>query len=220
MRKGRPILSVVTISLVGGLVFGCQYIAGVAGLEANAGGGGGEGGAGGSGGSTIGAPCESSADCGANGLCIGPMGMSGKCAACGTAPTPQAPPPCSSAGCDVCEDETCVTHCQAPPDCVGDQKLDAFLRPARLVCIGQCNDITVTCSGANACEVYCDGGGCQNLVLQCSGLGACKLTCKAGACSGASIDCGENSCLASCAAATPVTQTCNGSCDCKKQTCL
>lgn len=217
MRIGRTFLLLVAISTAGVQAFGCQYIAGVAGLEANGGaageGGGGNGGSGSDGG--VGAPCNGSADC-PDGVCFGPKGMSGKCAACGSqAPQPQSPPPCASAGCDMCEGETCVTHCEAAGDCSGNQTLDAFLRPARLVCIGQCNDITVTCSGGNPCEVYCDGGGCQNLVMKCSDLGACKLTCTPGACVDASIQCGENACvLTRNMAASSITQTCNGSCDC------
>ena len=129
-----------------------------------------------------------------------------------------------SGSCETCSGDACVQTCDTPGECNGATKLlDAGMRPARLVCNGQCNNITVNCQGPFPCEVVCDSNGCNGLTMNCSNDGPCKITCTDTACtgSGVTMKCGENECGASCGGnpSAKVEQVCGGSCGCSKQAC-
>jgi hypothetical protein len=234
MRAGTT-AGFVALVLASGLVtFGCQFIAGIAGLEATEGNGGGAGGECDPSSCPAHYACNPQTDechdscslmeggCTDDGVCAAPMGMPGKCMACGWSP----PPPMSCSGCDSCAGNVCTTVCDAPDECTmavanGVIALNTMVNPKRLECKDQCNGVTVNCMGAALCEVVCEDGGCQSLVLNCSPDGACKLTCNGTSCIGARQECGENTCTAACELAVGIQQQgCDRSCDCTKNTCL
>ncbi len=165
--------------------------------------------------------CKAFSDCSSTGFCVTPVG---KCESCGI--YPPMPPPCmpGSGSCETCSGDVCVKTCDAVGECNGSNRtLDAGMRPARLVCNGQCNNITVICQGPHPCEVVCDSNGCNGLTMKCSSDGPCKLTCLDTACEGkgATMLCSENECSASCAGnpSAMIAQTCGGSCGCSKTGC-
>jgi len=247
----RTSSSIAVLVALGGIAAsGCQFIAGVAGLEASDEGSGGKQANGAdcvddgectSGHCTDGICCtvsecsphacrtdgvgcnttctEAAGGCAADGFCDQPPGTeSGRCEACGWAPTPGT---CPVDGCEACAGSVCTKTCDAPDECttnltlVGEKGVGSELH-----CKDQCNDITVTCTGPNPCEVVCDAGGCRNLQLKCDRIGQCKLTCKGPSCEGATMSCGKNACTATCQNPTVVSQSCGASCGCAKTGCL
>jgi hypothetical protein len=230
-----PLLTLLT----GGLAaVGCGNIIGVSGLDVTTGAGGGKGGHGGSGGAggtrcvatscaphydcdATGEACSTTCDalggCAADSVCfLGPK----VCRACGSAPPP-GPCPGVGMGCDACDasTSTCVLTCDTPGTCAASRSLPPMIVPVRLECGDACDDITVSCNGAAACEVVCDGG-CNGLHLDCSVDGACSLLCNGTGCVGAIVTCGGNSCDVACKGSpVAVQQACGNACSCTKSGC-
>jgi len=224
----------VALSFTAGLVvFGCQFVAGIAGLEGTE--------------ESPGATCDD-AECGPyscnaagtacnttcsrmgggckeDAVCAAPMGQPGICHGCGWSSMPGV---CPSDTCDSCAGNVCTRVCDEPDECAqGDVDagapalvLDTRAAPVRLECRDQCNDILVNCMGGSACEVVCEDGGCQGLTLKCGPDGECSLVCKGTSCAGAAMLCGDNRCKATCDTAVEIDQSCGGSCDCPSNGCL
>lgn len=159
--------------------------------------------------------CKTYSDCTSDAFCVT---ANGHCEACGISP----PLPME---CQMHPPEECVTvePCDTAACNGGTRTVTADMRPARLVCTDQCNDLTVNCLGPHPCEVECNGSGCKGLVMKCSNDGPCKITCNGGACTGPGVTmkCGENECRANCndASGAKVAQECGGSCGCSKPSC-
>jgi hypothetical protein len=161
-------------------------------------------------------PCQ-----GPNNLCLQPPSVAPMCAPCGTFPNMDTSV-CAAPDCASCDDggTTCVTSCDGPGSCPAGGSphiLDATKSKATFQCngMGVCDQLVVECQGPFPCELVCDGG-CLGTTLKCSGTGPCKLTCAAKSCMNAKVECGNNTCVASCAEAATITQECNGACSCTK----
>ncbi|HVK68616.1 MAG TPA: hypothetical protein VM694_29355 [Polyangium sp.] len=232
MQTGKAARIALLLTASGLVAFGCQFVAGIAGLEAA---------------DDTGETCDEAAcgpyACNAEGtacttscsrmmggckedaVCAAPMNQPGTCNECGWSAMGGV---CPSAECDSCAGNVCTRICDAPNECMQADMdagtftltLDTRAAPIRLECKDQCNDILVACMGGSRCEVVCEEGGCQNVTVKCGPDGECSLVCKGQSCAGATVVCGDNRCTATCDTAVEIEQTCGGSCDCTSNGCL
>jgi hypothetical protein len=223
MKMTRTFLVVSILLTSGPLAVGCQYVAGIAGLEAtlsetepemcspescapfacsDAG-------------NACTTSCTPTEGCANGTICITPPGTSGFCATCGWTP-----PPGMCMTCESCNADLCTTKCDQPGECTQNRTLEPMMGVRqRLECNDQCNDITITCMGPSPCEVVCSSGGCQNLQLKCDPVGLCNLVCNGSSCVGATMVCGLNACTATCDSGASVDQQCGSACECSKPGC-
>jgi len=240
MRISRKYFVASILLASGPIAFGCQYVAGIAGLEATLTDTSQESDAGpeDSGADADSGPEQCSPDtcapylcndagkgcttgcsppngCADNALCITPPGTAGECKACGWMP-----PAGLCMTCEFCADDLCTTTCDQVDECTTNRTLDAIMGiHQRLLCKDQCNDITIACSGPSPCEIVCENGGCQNLKVICGKVGLCNLVCNGASCAGATMMCGDNACTATCDSGATITQNCGGACSCTKAGC-
>lgn len=229
MQTGKAARLALVGLAVGLVAIGCQFVAGIAGLEGteqacN------EEDCGNYACNAEATACNTSCTrmtggCREGAVCAAPMGQPGFCHECGWSAMPGV---CPSGTCEACAGNVCTRVCDEPDECrsvAADAgpltiPLDTRAAPARLECKDQCHDVLVSCVGGAPCEVVCEEGGCQNMTLRCSPDGACILVCKGQSCAGVTMLCGDNRCTATCDAAVEIDQVCGGSCDCKAEGCL
>ncbi len=118
--------------------------------------------------------------------CIGPL--------CGSADAGVGPCP---AECSWCDDGFCVF------DCPGD-----------IVDGGPCNGLDLVCPAGWPCRLSCGEAGCNDTSFTCSD-GVCEVTCTGiNACIGTTVDCGIQSCAATCDIFSDPQLACNDACEC------
>src|SRR5690349_3378532 len=148
MRISRKDFAASILLASGSFAFGCQYVAGLVGLEAtltdtveepDAGADADSGSDADSGpegctadmcapylcndaGTGCTTSCMPNQGCAENAICITPPGTMGECKACGWAP-----PPGLCMTCEFCTDEICTTTCDQPDECTTNRTLDAIM---------------------------------------------------------------------------------------------
>lgn len=160
------------------------------------------------------------ATCTGNNVCNG----GGTCVPrCGFEPTPPGGS-CPAACTGNCSGTICTILCDAPNEC--NSAAGAIVCPAGWDCDVQCvnnqacQDNTITCPADYACSVTCTGNqACGGTTVTCSQRGTCALSCSDTGggedCLSAVLNCGYNTCTASCTAdTTRPTVNCDGTWGC------
>ncbi|MBW2524891.1 MAG: hypothetical protein JRI23_11975 [Deltaproteobacteria bacterium] len=157
------------------------------------------------------------ADCVSNERCDG----SGACICDWQPPPPGGGCP---AACSSCSGNTCNITCSSDQSCMGPVNCPSGF-DCVVTCSGDqaCKNATINCPDMYGCAVSCACGGgntqcCQGATINCSTTGRCSVGCNNAlqACQDTTVECGDNSCDATCHVNTTdlPTVNCNNSCSC------
>ncbi len=144
-------------------------------------------------------------------------------ATCGTTPTPPqatCPGEICNGGCP--DPTTCKVDCGGPSDnpCANEE----FICPPGFHCLVECGALPgcantdIFCPATYNCLVRCnEADTCFNADVHCSDSGTCELECSAASksCAITRLDCGANSCHATCNGSSEPDVACGPSCDCQ-----
>lgn len=178
--------------------------------------------------------CSAALNGGADGVCGPVMGNTdpdddctsgevcdgmGSCATfCGLEPQPPGGS-CPAACTGGCSAGTCTINCNASSACMGSVINCPAGWACSVSCGGSdgCHSATINCPDSYACAATCSAqAACRDLTMNCSANGTCSVTCSADnqVCRDADVNCGDNSCTATCSGGFLPTVACGTSCSC------
>ncbi|MBW2454643.1 MAG: hypothetical protein JRI68_09035 [Deltaproteobacteria bacterium] len=137
---------------------------------------------------------------------------------CGFKPTPPGGT-CPGACNGGCNGGVCTIACWGTSSCAGNVLSCPQGWACELDCSGEgsCDQVTLACPNDYECTAFCSNtDACTNLSMLCSASGSCGIDCSPdnGSCDGALVDCGLNTCTATCAGASAPSLNCSNSCSC------
>jgi hypothetical protein len=123
------------------------------------------------------------------------------------------------AECDTCEAGVCTILCDDTSECAAM----SLACPAGWACAVECTGTSaclgtqIGCPDFYPCDVLCAGTtGCSSTTIACGVAGGCNVTCESDTlvCTGAELQCGLDSCTASCADDSAPNVVCGEACLC------
>lgn len=122
--------------------------------------------------------------------------------------------------CTSCTAGACNIDCLGNSGCSSSTIECPAGRACNVTCDGHsaCSSTTIRCPAHWSCAVSCsDPAACTSMTIACSDDGTCTLACGAGGgglCAGATLQCGRDSCTATCEDETDVDVQCDEACAC------
>jgi hypothetical protein len=155
-----------------------------------------------------------------NDSCVDPqICLNGGCFTCDQRPAGTGPDvPCPSP-CDSCSGGVCTVNCAGANECDGNNINCPAGYECVVNCTGKqsCKTANINCPDTHACTVTCNAEqACELASIDCSADGACLLSCGNSTasqdCKEMVMNCGDNTCEATCAGGeTPTVNGCSQS---------